>query len=156
RLRRWWRSAASWSPGSWPPPRPAAPPAPAWCAGWGMIRPPHCRHGTKRGNADSNSAVWRRRPCPPCRCRCCDPPGKLPMKNWLRENRGFVVFLLCFGFFRTAIADYNPIPSGSMRPTLLEGDVVLVNRLAYDAKIPLTDISLARLAEPQRGDVVTF
>ena len=78
------------------------------------------------------------------------------MPRWLKSNRGFVVFLLGVGLFRTAVADWNPIPSGSMRPTLLEGDVVLVNRLAYDLKLPLTDVSLLRLADPQRGDVVTF
>src|SRR5436309_2273131 len=78
------------------------------------------------------------------------------MKRWLRENRSFLILLLCFGFVRTAMADWNPIPSSSMRPTLLEGDVVLVNRLAYDFKIPLTNVSLARLGEPQRGDVITF
>jgi signal peptidase I len=78
------------------------------------------------------------------------------MTRWLRDNRGFLLFLLCFGFFRTALADWNPIPSSSMRPTLLEGDVVLVNRLAYDFKIPLTHISLARLGEPRRGAVITF
>ena len=78
------------------------------------------------------------------------------MKHWLRSNRGFLVFLLIFGFFRTAVADWNPIPSGSMRPTILEGDVVFVDRLAYDLKIPLTDKVLARLGEPQRGDIVTF
>lgn len=76
--------------------------------------------------------------------------------KWVKSNRGFIVLLLCFGVFRTAIADWNPIPSGSMRPTLLEGDVVLVNRLAYDLKLPLTDVVLARLGEPARGDVVTF
>lgn len=76
--------------------------------------------------------------------------------RWLRANRGFLVFLLCFGLLRTAIADWNPVPSASMRPSILEGDVVLVNRLAYDAKLPLTEISLARLVEPQRGDIVTF
>lgn len=54
------------------------------------------------------------------------------------------------------MADWNPIPSGSMRPTLLEGDVVLVNRLAYDFKIPLTDIAVVKLGNPQRGDVITF
>jgi signal peptidase I len=43
-----------------------------------------------------------------------------------------------------------------MRPTLLEGDVVLVNRLAYDFKLPLTDIRLAAISDPRRGDVVTF
>ena len=73
------------------------------------------------------------------------------MKRWIRQNRGFLIFLLCFGFFRSAMADWNPIPSGSMRPTLLEGDVVLVNRLAYDFKIPLTDIAVMKFGSPQRG-----
>lgn len=78
------------------------------------------------------------------------------LKKWIHSNRGFLVFLLCLGIFRTAVADWNPIPSGSMRPTLMEGDVVFVNRLAYDLKLPLTDVVLARLGEPERGDVVTF
>jgi signal peptidase I len=78
------------------------------------------------------------------------------MKQWLKNNRGFLLFLVAFGFFRTAIADWNPIPSGSMRPALLEGDVVWVNRLAYDLKVPLTDLIVAKLGEPQRGDIVTF
>ena len=76
-------------------------------------------------------------------------------KLWI-ENRGIILFLFFFGLFRTAIADYNPIPSGSMRPSLLEGDVVLVNRVAYDLKVPLTDISLAQMDEPRRGDIVVF
>ncbi len=78
------------------------------------------------------------------------------MKKWLKDNRGLLVFILCLGLFRTAIADWNPVPTGSMRPTILEGDVVLVNRLAYDLKVPFTDISLAQLGDPQRGDIVTF
>ena len=78
------------------------------------------------------------------------------MKNWVRANKGFVAFLLLFGLFRTAVADWNPIPSASMRPGLLEGDVVFVNRLAFNLKVPLTDVVLAHTGEPQRGDVVTF
>lgn len=78
------------------------------------------------------------------------------MRRWFKHNRNFVLLLMGFGLFRTAIADWNPIPSGSMRPTVLEGDVVLVNRLAYHVKLPLTDVVLARTGEPQRGDVVTF
>jgi signal peptidase I len=78
------------------------------------------------------------------------------MRTFLRQNRGFLLFLLLFGLFRTAIADWNPIPSGSMRPTLLEGDLVLVNRLAYDLKVPLTDLALIHLSEPRRGDIVIF
>jgi signal peptidase I len=78
------------------------------------------------------------------------------MKAWLRENRALIGFLLCFGLIRSAVADYNPIPSGSMHPNLLEGDVVLVNHLAYDAKVPLTEHALARLSEPKRGEIVVF
>ena len=78
------------------------------------------------------------------------------MKSWIKQNRSFLVLLLLFGLFRTAVADWNPIPSGSMRPGLLEGDVVFVNRLAFNVKVPLTDVVVARTGEPQRGDVVTF
>jgi signal peptidase I len=78
------------------------------------------------------------------------------VNKWIRENPGFIVFLILFGVFRAAIADWNVIPSASMRPSLLEGDVVLVNRLAYDFKLPLTDVILAHLGDPKRGDVVTF
>ena len=78
------------------------------------------------------------------------------MKSWITANKGFLMFLVLFGVFRTAVADWNPIPSGSMRPNLLEGDVVFVNRLAYNLKVPLTDVVLARLGDPARGDVVTF
>ena len=78
------------------------------------------------------------------------------LRRLIRENRGFLIFMLSLGLIRTAVADYNPIPSGSMHPNILEGDVVLVNRLAYQLKLPLTDIVLARLGDPQRGDIVTF
>ncbi|HEX9171880.1 MAG TPA: signal peptidase I [Telluria sp.] len=78
------------------------------------------------------------------------------MKNWARDNKGWLMFLFLFGVFRTAVADWNPIPSASMRPNLLEGDVVFVNRLAFDLKVPLTDVIVAHLGEPRRGDVVTF
>lgn len=76
--------------------------------------------------------------------------------RFLINNRGFFVFVVCLGVFRTAVADWNPIPSGSMRPNLLEGDVVFVNRLAYQIKVPLTDIVLAQYSQPQRGDIVVF
>ena len=76
--------------------------------------------------------------------------------RWLRDNAKFLAFVLLFGVFRTAIADWNPIPSASMHPNLLEGDVVFVNRLAFDLKVPLTDVIVAHTGDPRRGDVVTF
>jgi signal peptidase I len=78
------------------------------------------------------------------------------VKNWLRENKGLLAFLVLFGVFRTAVADWNPVPSGSMHPNLLEGDVVFVNRMAFDLKVPLTNHVLAHMGEPARGDIVTF
>ena len=78
------------------------------------------------------------------------------ISTWLRANKGFILFLMLFGVFRTAVADWNPIPSASMRPNLVEGDVVFVNRLAYNLKVPLTDIVLHHTGEPERGDIVTF
>ncbi|HJT98696.1 MAG TPA: signal peptidase I [Rhodanobacteraceae bacterium] len=78
------------------------------------------------------------------------------LAKFLRNHRGLIAFALLLGVFRTAIADWNPIPSGSMHPNLLEGDVVFVNRLAYDLKVPLSDIVLAHTGDPARGDVVTF
>ena len=78
------------------------------------------------------------------------------MNQLLRKHKGFLAFLVLFVIFRTAVADWNPIPSASMHPNLLEGDVVLVNRVAFDLKVPLTDMVLARLGEPERGDIVTF
>jgi signal peptidase I len=78
------------------------------------------------------------------------------MRKWIRNNRGFVALLLVFGLFRSAVADWNPVPTGSMRPTIQEGDVVLVDRLAYDLKVPLTSRVVSRLGEPARGDIVVF
>jgi signal peptidase I len=79
-----------------------------------------------------------------------------PVRAWIRGNARFLAFVLLFGVFRTAIADWNPIPSASMHPNLLEGDVVFVNRVAFDLKVPLTQVVLARTGDPKRGDIVTF
>ena len=77
------------------------------------------------------------------------------IKAW-REYRGFALFIVLMIIFRSALADWNVVPTGSMKPTILEGDRILVNKLAYDFKIPLTQISIYKVADPKRGDVVVF
>jgi signal peptidase I len=67
-----------------------------------------------------------------------------------------VIALLIATSFKSAIADWNDIPSGSMKPTILIGDRVFVNKLAYDLKIPYTNLHLARWSDPKRGDIVVF
>jgi signal peptidase I len=77
------------------------------------------------------------------------------IKAW-REYRGFALFIFLMIIFRSALADWNVVPTGSMKPTILEGDRILVNKLAYDFKIPLTQISIYKFADPKRGDIVIF
>ena len=77
------------------------------------------------------------------------------IKAW-REYRGFALFIFLMIIFRSALADWNVVPTGSMKPTILEGDRILVNKLAYDFKIPLTHILIYKFADPKRGDIVIF
>src|SRR6266446_6832428 len=77
------------------------------------------------------------------------------LKVW-REYRGFAVFIVLMMIFRSALADWNVVPTGSMKPTILEGGRILVNKLAYDFKVPLTHISVYKFADPKRGDIVVF
>lgn len=58
--------------------------------------------------------------------------------------------------FRNACADWNQVPTGSMLPTIQIGDRVLVNKLAYDVKLPFTAVSLYKIADPVRGDIIIF
>jgi signal peptidase I len=77
------------------------------------------------------------------------------IKAW-REYRALGLFIFLMIIFRSALADWNVVPTGSMKPTILEGDRILVNKLAYDLKIPLTHVSIYQFARPQRGDIVIF
>jgi signal peptidase I len=80
---------------------------------------------------------------------------RLIQRLW-RQNRGVLFFLLLMSLFRSAIADWNVVPSGSMLPTIQIGDRILVDKLAYDIRIPFTHIQLWHLHDPQRGDIVTI
>ncbi len=79
-------------------------------------------------------------------------PGRWSL--FWRENRQFFMLLGCIVFFKSAIADLSSISGGSMQPTLLDGDKVWVNKVAYDVKIPFTEISLAEVSDPERGDII--
>ena len=80
---------------------------------------------------------------------------KLILKIW-RENKTFIVFLSLMLLFRSAVADWNTVPTGSMKPTIEVGDRIWVNKLAYDLRVPFTSISLYRVSDPVRGDIVVF
>src|SRR5881296_2537749 len=74
-------------------------------------------------------------------------------KEWLRP---FLIILIIGCSLRSAVADWNYVPTGSMKPTILEGDRIFVNRLAYDLKVPFTTWHLAEWSNPVRGDIVVL
>jgi len=77
-------------------------------------------------------------------------------RYWRKEIRPLLVLALALFAARSSLADWNDVPTGSMKPTILEGDRVFVNKLAYDLKVPFTTRHLAQWADPQRGDIVVF
>lgn len=72
------------------------------------------------------------------------------------EWRGFLLFIAVMLMFRSAIADWNQVPTGSMIPSILAGDRIVVDKTAYDLRVPFTLVRLSRWADPERSDVVTF
>jgi signal peptidase I len=56
---------------------------------------------------------------------------------------------------RSAVADWHDVPTGSMWPTVVEGDRVFVDKLAYGLRVPFTHTWLAHWDAPARGDIVT-
>ena len=74
-------------------------------------------------------------------------------KGWIRP---LIVVLIVTGAFRSAVADWNDVPTGSMRPGIIEGDRIFVNKLAYDLKVPFTTWRLAEWSDPGRGDIVVM
>lgn len=76
--------------------------------------------------------------------------------GFFRRNRGIIVFLLLMAVFRSSFADWNTVPTGSMQPTIVEGDRILIDKLAFDLNVPLTHTSLHRFGDPARGDIVVF
>lgn len=74
-------------------------------------------------------------------------------REWIRPLA--IVALVVFSF-RSAVADWNDVPTGSMKPTIVEGDRIFINKVAYDLKIPFTTVRLAQWGDPKRGEIVVF
>lgn len=64
--------------------------------------------------------------------------------------------LLAIAVFRSAVADWRDVPTGSMEPTVMEGDRIVINKMAYELRVPFCGWRLASWAKPAHGDVVAF
>jgi len=78
---------------------------------------------------------------------------KSVVREWVESI--VVAFILAM-FIRTFVVQAFKIPTGSMRPTLLVGDIILVNKFIYGAKIPFTGYKLPKVRSPKRGDIMVF
>jgi len=75
------------------------------------------------------------------------------LKGWIGS---ILIALLIATSIKSAIADWNVVPTGSMKPTIVEGDRIFINKLAYDLKVPYTTWHLAQWGDPHRGEIVVF
>jgi signal peptidase I len=82
--------------------------------------------------------------------------GRERWKNFWRETKSLALTIIILTAVRSAIADWNDVPTGSMNPTIVQGDRVFVNKLVYDLKVPFTTWHLAQWGDPKRGDIVVF
>lgn len=78
------------------------------------------------------------------------------LKSFWNNNKSFFLFISLMLVFRSAVADWNEVPTGSMKPTIVEGDRIFVNKMAYDLRLPFTHISLVKISEPKRSDIIIF
>ncbi|WP_334048617.1 signal peptidase I [Alteromonas gracilis] len=76
------------------------------------------------------------------------------IKQSVRSNLPFILFVVLLFSFRSSVADWYYVPTGSMEPTIYVGDRVIVDKSAYTLEIPFTDVVLAKTGAVNRGDIV--
>jgi len=80
--------------------------------------------------------------------------GKQPW--WVEYSISFFPVILIVFLLRSFLVEPFKIPSGSMIPTLLIGDFILVNKFTYGIRLPVINLKVIDLNSPQRGDVMVF
>lgn len=79
-----------------------------------------------------------------------------PLPDWAAFGFSNALVLAAIGVGKTFVVEPMQIPSSSMRPGLVVGDFILINKFAYGVRIPFINETVVPLGKPQRGDVVVF
>ena len=82
--------------------------------------------------------------------------GSVALQTLVEYSRSFFPVLLFVLVIRSFVFEPFRIPSGSMMPTLLQGDFIFVKKYAYGLRLPVTEAKVIETGEPSRGDVVVF
>src|SRR5262245_60136443 len=80
--------------------------------------------------------------------------GKEPW--WIEYPKSLFPVILIVFLLRSFVVEPFRIPSGSMIPTLLIGDFILVNKFVYGIRLPIMNKKVVEVGSPQRGDVMVF
>ena len=80
----------------------------------------------------------------------------LRQPGWIEFPAGFFPVILVVFVLRSFLFEPFRIPSGSMIPTLLVGDLILVNKFTYGIRLPIVNKKIIAIGDPQRGDVMVF
>ena len=75
---------------------------------------------------------------------------------WVEYSVSFFPVILVVFLLRSFLVEPFKIPSGSMIPTLLIGDFILVNKYTYGIRLPVLNVKVVDLNSPKRGDVMVF
>lgn len=75
---------------------------------------------------------------------------------WVEYGAGFFPVILIVFVLRSFVVEPFRIPSGSMIPTLLVGDFILVNKYTYGIRLPIINTKVIDVGSPERGDVMVF
>ena len=74
-----------------------------------------------------------------------------------KKDMVFNIVIITFIFFvRASVMGNYLIPTGSMNPTITEGDRIIANNIAYGIRVPLTESHIMKWGSPERGDIIAF
>lgn len=82
--------------------------------------------------------------------------GLLKQPTWIEYSGSFFPVIALVFFLRSFLFEPFKIPSSSMVPTLLVGDLILVNKFTYGIRLPIVNQKIIQINDPQRGDVMVF
>jgi signal peptidase I len=83
-------------------------------------------------------------------------PQEAKQPWWVEYSISFFPVILVVFLLRSFLVEPFKIPSGSMIPTLLIGDFILVNKFTYGIRLPVVNVKVVELGSPRRGDVMVF
>ncbi len=131
----------------------------AWLADRLVFRRARARLAEERvARFDADQAVLpaHQRAADPAAARLAISREALRQPLWLEYTAGLFPVIAVVFFLRSFLVEPFKIPSGSMIPTLLVGDLILVNKFSYGVRLPVIHTKVLEVGSPQRGDVMVF